>query len=283
MLMLKRIRTVEGLSAGSTATVKIPVGMTLHQIFLTMGGDLTKEDIKEIRLVVNGKSLLRYSGGGVELDTINKFDGRTGVTADNILVIDMERAHMLTRQARAVTALGTGLPFDAAQNPFPVATINLELDIAADALPATGAVGLKLDVKGRYSPASVSGVVKKVKPFNYEVAGAGEFEITDIPKGDLINRIFFFSNEITDVTIERDSYVIFEATVAENEIIQDDGIRKPQAGMVVFDPTAEGYGGEGLATRDAANNRIQDLRLRLNMSGASSIKVLVEYIGAIGN
>jgi len=278
MLSTKRIKTVEGLSQGSTATIRLPIGMTYHSLLLKGAGDLdVVTGIDEIRLVINGKPIQRWKNGGAEANTTNLFDGRANATSDNTLVLDFERKGMLKREARAVTAIGTGLPFDASVNPFPITTMYLELDLASDA-----GANLQLVCKARQSPKSVTGMVTHRRQFSYAAEGAGDFEITDLPKGGLINRVFFKGTNIDALTIERDGYIIFERDKGENERIQADGIRVPQAGYYVFDPTEEGYGGEGLATRDAQNQRVQDLRFRLEMSGAENIQVTVEYIDVLG-
>jgi hypothetical protein len=119
--------------------------------------------------------------------------------------------------------------------------------------------------------------VKKVKKYTYSPAGAGVFEISDIPKGPLINKVSFLSSvNIADITVERDNFIVFERTKAENEAIQTDGVRVPQANCFVYDPTEEGYSAEGLATQG-----VNDLRFKLNMAGAATVTVIVESLAPL--
>ena len=78
------------------------------------------------------------------------------------------------------------------------------------------------------------------------------------------------------LTILKDNFTSFERVKAVNERFQKDGVRTPQAGVFCYDPTEEGLGSEGLVTHN-----VQDLRFRLDMSGAEDIEVLVETISAL--
>lgn len=285
MLTTKRLKSIEGLSYDNTASLRLPTGLTYHQLILTGGGDLdVTVNVAEIRLVLNGKPVSTWKGS--ELVRVMKHEKRTNPATSNALIIDFEKYGMLTRQGRIQTALGTGVGFDPKANPFPVTTAFLEIDLVSatdhDTTPA-------LTAKAVQSPGGVTGVIKKMRRFNYSAPGAGDFEIDNLPKGDLINRIFILSDKCNSLVVERDSYVLFDRTKAENDLIQTDGVRAPAADMYVFDPGENGYSGEGLATRyppkadGTPGDRVQDLRLRLGMTAADDFVVLVEYIGALGN
>ena len=285
MLTTKRLNSIEGLSYNNTATLRMPKGLTYHQILLSGGGDLdVTKNIDEIRLILNGKPVSTWRGD--ELVAMTRFDKRLDPATDNSIVIDFERFGMLTRQARVLTALGTGLGFDAAKNPFPIDTAFLEIDLVTTAANETNPV---LSAKARQSPASITGMIKKVRRFSYTAGGVGEFEISDLPKGDLVNRIFFETANAKSLTVERDNYVLFERTATENERFQKDGVRLPQSGFFVFDTTEEGYAGENLATRYPSpdgtrlGERVSDLRFKLDMSAGETFDVIVEYIGPLGN
>ncbi len=278
MLTTKKLNTIEGLSAGNTATLRLPIGLTYHEILLQGNADLNvATDIDEIRVVANGKPIQTIKGSA-QINEFNIFDGKATAATDNLLVISFERYGLLTRLARIQTVLGTGADFHAENNPFPITTLSLEIDIAA-----TAGASLGLTAKARQSAATPTGAVLKKRQFSYSPAGAGVFEISDLPKGDLINRIWFKGAKIDGLVVERDSYVLFERDEAENDRIQSDGVRTTIAGYFIFDPTEEGYGSEGLATRYPNGNRVSDLRFKLDMSGAEQVDVVVEYIGALGN
>ena len=85
------------------------------------------------------------------------------------------------------------------------------------------------------------------------------------------------STKIERLVVERNGAVIFDMTKEENEREQVDGVRTPQAGFFVYDPTSEGYGSEALVT-----NGLNDLRFRLVMSGSDNVAVTLESIGSLG-
>ena len=265
-LTTRKMPSFEGVAPGQTATLRLPIGRTYHQLFIAYAGTtFDPSHMDGIRVVANGEVIQNLTGP--LLDAMNQFDGRAA--ASGVLVLDFERYGLLTRAGREVTALGTGHPED----PNPITTLALEIDINS------AAVAPSLSCKARQSAPSPSGLLKKIKRFNYTAAGSGPFEIADLPRGDLINRVFFGNHSVTGIKslkLERDNFVEFERTVAENEAIQRDGVRVPQADYVVYDPTEDGYGAEGLVTEG-----VSDLRFTLDLTTAGAVPTIVEYIAPL--
>lgn len=283
-MALKITRTmppVEGVALSNTATLRLPIGLTYHKVFLEIGNVVagpgpTLAEIDAIRVTVNGRRLINYvtgggQSGGLQIDQMNTFDGMAAVLAAGNLAfvtIDFDRFNMRTRAAEEITALGTGFPND----PTPITTATVEIDIGAAALTPT------IRAWALQSTPQPLGVMKKVLAFNFAPAGAGDFEINDLPKGDLINRIFFrhSANLINNVRVERDNFIVFDRPALLNTTEQGNGIRTPSALLYVFDPTEAGNGAEGLVTES-----VNDLRFILDLSGAMSLLATVEYIGGI--
>lgn len=265
----------EGVAASSTATCRLPIGLTYHQVYVELGNvaagpgpELT--DVTEIRIVANGENIQRIVGGAV-LDSYNQFDGRAAFPAAGAagyLTLDFDRYGLRTRAGEELTALGTGMPGD----PNPVTTLSIEMDIGA------GATSPTLSAVARQSVPQNLGVIKKLRTFNYSLQGAGDLEISTLPKGDIINRIFFGNdaNATSELKVERDNFIVFQREAALNSLIQNDGVRVTQANYYVYDPTETGDGAEGLVTAD-----VNDLRFTLTGTGAINYTVGVEYIGTI--
>ena len=126
---------------------------------------------------------------------------------------------------------------------------------------------------------SPAGLIKHVREVNYNAGAAGLFEISDLPKGHIYNQVFFgedTARNFTSLLVERDNFIVFERTKAENEVVQADGVRTVQANYLVYDPTENGNGTEGLATR-----AVQDLRFKLQVTNAGAIPVTVVSIGPL--
>lgn len=265
----------EGVAASSTATCRLPIGLTFHQVYVLMGNVAAGPgpeigDISEIRVVANGENVQRIVGGAV-LNSYNQFDSRAAFPAAGTagyITIDFDRYGLRTRAGEELTALGTGLAAD----PNPVTTLSLEIDINA------GATNPTLSAVARQSVPEQLGLIKKIRTFYESIGGAGDLEVSTLPKGDIINRIFFgaSANNTTNLRIERDNFTVFQRSSVLNSLIQSDGVRVPQAGYYVYDPTETGDGAEGLVTAG-----VNDLRFILTADGAIDYTIGVEYIGTV--
>lgn len=274
MKLTRSMPSFEGVAANSTATCRLPLGLTYNQIMLTLGGTtFTSTHMTEIRLVANGKPVQRWSG--VDLDKINQYEGRAASSTAKVLFLDLERFGLRTKLAQELTAIPTG----AQGNPVPITTLQLEVDIGAATAPTLSARAVQTaprNLAGKLQP------IKQVRKFQYTPAGTGIYEISDLPKlgGAEINRVIFkTSATVADITLELDGYTAFERTTAENGAVQIDGGRTPQSGYYVVDTTEDGNGGETIKTAT-----IQDMRFKLNITAsAATITVYVEYLEPIKN
>ena len=257
-----------GGAPGLTSVFSLPIGRTYHSLAIN-ASNCTLAEITEIRLVANGKTIERFTSG-TELDDLNQVDGiATAGAGDfaNPLFLNLDRKALRTRDAEEVTALGTGNPED----PQPVSTLQLEIDVDA------GATGSSISVQAEQSSAQNSGLIKLVRQFTYNAGSTGIFEISDLPKGDLISRIWFKNANITNVEIERDSFTVFDRSATANNFrLALDGFRTAPTGFLI-DFGEGGFGANALATAG-----VQDLRFKLDMSSAGSVPVVVEYLGPVG-
>lgn len=259
----RKMPSFEGVAAGQTATLRMPIGRTYEQMLITYSG-ATLAQLNELRIIANGEVIHRITEL-TKLDSMNQFEGRAA--AGGVIVFDFNRFNMRTRAGEEFTGLGTGVLDD----PNKITTLSCEIDIDAAAL------GSALSAKAVQSAPRTVGQIIKTRQYTYTAGAAGEFEIADLPKGDSINKIYFgnhVANVYTKLVIERDNFIEFERSVAENEVIQTDGVRTPQAGYVVYDPTENGNGSENLATAG-----VQDLRLRITLTNAGQVPIVVETIG----
>jgi len=272
--LTRQLPSPVGVAASSTAVFTLPLNGTYCGIILTFNGGtgLTVARMNKIRLKINGREI--FSISGTEMDTINKFLGRAAATATN-MYIDFERVKLKSRDAVELTAIGTGMPLqpDNTQpnyNPTPAQSIQLEVDIDPTAVSPT------LSGKAVLLPPAPLGIINKRRTFTYSPAAAGVFEVSDIPKGDSIDRIFISHGGIlSDVAIDRDNFRYYERTNAENALIQGDGVRVPQTNWHVIDPSATGDGGDYISTLCA------DFRIRHNITGAGTLKLFVDYLGGL--
>jgi len=261
-----------GVAVSSTATLNMPISGAYHAIQLLMGGTTFDEThISEIRLRGDGRELMVFSGA--DLDTMQQFDGLAGATAA-LLYLDFERSNLLTKNGRELTAIGTNYPqvLDknaADYNPTPFSTLQMEVDIAGTAVAPT------LSAKALQSGPAPLGMLRKRRRFFRDIAGAGDLEISDLPRGDLIDKIYIkHTGNVTGVKFDTDNFRQFDRTAAENNQIQANGERVPQTNWFVLDPSESGLSGEFIRT-----DNVNDMRLIVSASAADSISVYVDYIG----
>jgi len=256
-------------AVGGTSIIKLPIGRTYHAVYMAFS-NCSLAEITDIRLVANGVVLHRYDTG-TDLDVLNQQNGLPTVGSGDFtlpLAIHFDRKGLRARIAEEFTCLGTGIIDD----PTPITTLQLEIDIANSATGAT------LTAKAEQSGPQLSGLVLKTKLFQYTAPAAGVFEVSDLPRGDLINRVYFKSSAITGVEVERDGFTLFDRTIVENNYILGlDGYKSAPSVGYMFDPSEHGFDNAALTTKN-----VNDLRFKLTMSGGSSIPVYVEYIGLVG-
>lgn len=268
----------QGVAAGQTATLNMPIGLTYHGLYIKYSG-VTLAQMAEMRFKGNGRELFTCSVS--DLDVTNQFD--TLNAASGVLYIPFDRPKLLTRAAQELSAIGTGARMDndpgtmdkpnPFYNPTPLSTFQLEIDIdGAATAPALSAKALQSD------PRPLGAFVKR-RRFNYNISAGGTFEISDLPKGDLINRIWLKKQSgagaITNCKLDRDNFLSFDRDVAENDLIQSNGVRDPQSGWYVIDPTENGFGAESIISA------VNDFRLKIATSGAVDLVVYVDYLGGM--
>lgn len=252
---------------GNTLTLRLPIGLTYHQVYTeyTFMGAVTLETaVSEIRLVANGKPI--WAIRGTELNVHNQFESRAA--AAGIFTLDFDRYNLRARAAEEFTSLGSG----AANDPTPLTTLTVEVDLSA------AVTGGTISSRMRQSESRPLGMFKKLRRYVNQFTGAGTFEIDDFPKGDLINAVYFFesANDIDRVRLERDDFVMFDRSKELNSRIQSDGVRTPQADLYVYDTSEDGNGTDQLVTRG-----VNDLRWFLELDGTMTVTSLVEYIGTL--
>lgn len=264
-----RLPAFSGVAAGQTATAQLPIGLKYHDLYLAYSG-VTLAQMTEVRVKANGKVIQRYSA--TQRDALNQFDGLAA--AAGVLTIPFDRHGLKQRNLIELTGLNTGV---ADKNGKAITSVEIEVDIDA----AATAPVLSMRAKQSEATPGGPGAVRHVLPFTRTSAGAGELEISDLPRNSAvfagINRLAFVSGAISRVEIERSTRIIFDRETALNEVIQADGVRVPQSGYWIVDTTENGY---GLGVIDTVG--YSDLRYRLTMTGAGTVTCIVEYIGALG-
>ena len=276
----RKLPAFEGVGTGQTATLRMPLGLTYHDILVSASWTTNDDDddiFDEVRVLANGRILQRWAYA--DLKVMLKFDNITPIevsagTSCKFLV-PFDRMMLMTRASIEVTSIGTGAILDAEGNPdpTPIQTLTMEIDIKANSTIS----GLSLVAHARQSAPEFAGLQKKVRQFTYPLV-SGETEIADLPRGDLVNRVLFATGNVARLQLLIDNYISFDRTAADNDFIQDNSLyRDAQTGSYVYDPSELGYGSESLATAG-----VGDLRFIIESATAvPACRIAVEYIGVL--
>ena len=318
MLQTRKLPGVEGAAASQTATVNMPVNLSYYGILWTLSSDgldssSTLGDFDEIRIKANGKTI--YQVDPVHQNRFNSYMGipryEGGADEAQLLWMPFIRPGLLDRAEQELTVIGMGYPRVtdpnvADYNPIPITTMQAEIDIGSG---FSGGVVRGLAVLGTPRPV---GTLRKLKRFYRSISGSGDYQISDLPKGELIDMIAMNNaDDIDAVRIERNGYTVYNRTAEENRILTAVGVRKnantPYDGLSAaptqtsvntlahqlanpgihdysdsndwwfVDPAEFGYGAEAMSTN------VNDLRITISAGAAiTNLDVYVAYLGGLG-
>lgn len=273
-VLTRNMPSFNGVAANSTATLDLPLGLSYKGIMLQRGGTtFTNAHITEIRVKGNGRLL--YTVSGADLAIQNQFDGLSNPSG-NFTYVDFERPKLKTKAATELTAIGTGSPLNSDPNsplfnPTPLTTLQMEIDIGGATAPTLASTAYQIGPRPL-------GVLKKRRRFYFTASGAGDLEIATLPKGDVIDKIWFIpsGNHINSVRLERDNFIVFERSKALNDQYQNEfGVRTPQGNNFVIDPSEQGFGNNTIVSN------VNDFRLVVNVSAATTLTTYVDYLGGL--
>lgn len=262
MRITKKMPSLSNVSAGSTATLDIPVGRTIDRIAFAYSG-ITLPQMKNLKVMVNGKTIQEYPNGEY-LQKINAYYGLTDTAG--FLTINFVRPEMANIPQRRLTGLGT-VDIDSFQ-------VSFDIDSAATA-PVISATAIQSE------PTNI-GSILKIKRFPMASSVSGLLEIDKIVKGNAIRAIHIVDIDAaadtkpTSLEVEMDSVKVFEASATLAAEMQKQHGRTPQSDIYHCDFTLEGDFGQALLTQKA-----QDFRIRPTLANAGAIDVVVEYLDGL--
>jgi len=281
-ILTKKLPSFEGVAPGQTATCRVPSGYACHDFIMQLKGDgatkLKVEHLDEVRLIANGIVIQQWKG--TTLDAANKFDRIAASNWDsqgdyNQITLTCVRNDLKTRLMQEMTAL----PFGALNDPLPISTLTIEIDISIGA-PQGCSIDGWYRVSERPDLGGKPAVLKLERRFVESPSGAGEYDIANLPRTGLISRILISNPEKIDkVDISADSVQLWNRTRFINEtIIKSLDHRDVQSDFFAIDTTEGGNGQDAFITAG-----VSDFRLKLYMRGAADLEIMVEYLSTLGN
>lgn len=267
--IIKELPSFQAVNGGQTAICNLPLGMTYHQILLRYQADegagvvdateaVFKDDLTEIRLIVDGDTKVQLSG--TELVGLLEYYGLT--IEDGVLPVLFSRPWQRTMEGEDELAYGTA----------DVQTMSLEVDIKAG---TTSPSLTGFAVKGPNAPL---GRHLAIRRYGQTYAGAaGEFEISDIPRGPYAQlATHFTTDKVSRVEVEANQRIVYEADTQIAKAYFAQTARVLQTGFTHVDFAATNRLGDALPLN------LQDFRYRLTMTGAEpSFKAIVERVEGV--
>lgn len=254
----RKMPSIKNVSAGSTASLSLPVGHTYDKLTLAYTGTaVTRAMFKNIDLRVNGKTIVEYKDAN-ELDLINDYYGRSDTAG--FITMHFFRPELLEKYRR-LTALGTN----------DVGTLDLQFDI-----DGTAPGDLAMIAYAVQSDPQPLGAFVKVRAFPVTFATSGKQDIDSLPQGPRIMAAHFIKSDITDIDVDVNSFKAFEASKAVAEVFQREHGRVPQtASATHVDFCLEGDIAQSLVTDPQL---VKDLRFRPTLGTSGSVRAVVEYL-----
>lgn len=248
------LSNLTGVGKGQTATLSLPVGMlSYHHVYLDLSG-VTKVEIKDIRIKINGNVMQEYKTGS-ELEKVAGFYQRS--LSDNILCIPFRRDEFIS-------------PTDADAYAFGMADVDtFQIDFTIDA----GAANPVIKARALQGAARPLGVITKVKRFSFSSTGAGMLEIDRIPKQAYIQAIHIMTDKVKTLEVKANNESVYDTiSRTENQALQKRFKRTPQIGVTHIDWVLKNQSGGALPVAG-----LHDFRLRLDMTEGTPFDVVVEY------
>ena len=294
MRNLVTVPNFNGVAAGQTATVQLPVGnITYHKLVLAYSTSVagngnqtnTEAHVTAVRLKLNGKIQRTFSAK--QLNAINAFYGRSfqsrniGGVPFGYLEIFFSEPWRRTPAGEDALAWGTQ----------DVSTFQVEVDLAAAATAPSLIPHADVEYVSR-----PNGLISKWRSYNQPVSAAGVVTNNTLPKNgseayQSIQAFPVLTTDIIDVTVRTDQVVRFQGTDSDMRSLlaseSPGGITgfSPQASMthIVFDRTGRVSDALPMQYVDAngkpTGNLVGDFRIDWNMNAGTSFPFIVQVLG----
>lgn len=274
--MTRRVKLplIQNIGPNQRATIRLPLGRVYNKIILFCAGNIAAALLSNIVLKVNQGEKQRWKNAGQlqARNTYNKGAVDAAVLSINFLEKD---SHDLASQTLGTYALTAEAGVQDAV---------LEFDIGAYAVTA----GSTITAIAEVDVPSANKLIVRNRYQQKTLAGATEESII-IPSGlngEQLKRIMIFGTlaSIDNVRVRRDDSDEFESiTVLQNEYIQKEFGKVPQAGLMVIDFVVNNLQSDMLNTAQIMGpggkpQVVQNLDIRMTTNAAGTFDIYTESL-----
>lgn len=263
---VKRMPTPQGIGAGQTASISLPLGLTYTRLMIRAKAQVGSSQVDllplswstvfgEIRLMVNGDAQITIDAG--DLVKLNQFYGKTPIAGT--LPLFLSRPWMRTIGGEDQTGYGT----------VGMDTFSIEIDIKA------GANLSLLEVYAVQSAATVYGPHLRIQRYTRNQGVTGPAEIADIVRGPYaMLALHVNTDKIGVVEVHTDGRKIIETDKQIREAHGDIAGRTAQPAMTHIDFLSENR------LQEALPMALQDFRLKLEFTATGNFSIYAESLAS---
>lgn len=274
--MTRRVKLplVQNVGPNQRATIRLPLGRTYNKLIIQTAGAITASLLSNIVLKVNQGEKMRWKSQ-VQLQARNSYN--KGASDANFLVISF-----IEKDANDIASQTLGAYAMTAEAGVQDAVLEFDIGTYVATAASTITVLAEVDVP------SANRLITRNRFQQKTLAGATEEQI-NIPSGlngEQLKRIYIYGTlaSITSLRVRRDDSEEFEnITVAQNEYIQKDFGKLPQAGLMVVDFIVNDLQSDMLNTAQimGPGNKpmvVQNLDIRLTTNAAATFDIYTESV-----
>lgn len=271
MSVLHKQPAFNNVVAGSTASItNLHQGDVCEGLILKLGGTFTKAQIDGIRVKLGGKSIVDDLTGS-QLDTVNKYMGRTDAAA--YLAIHFADPNARTIDGEGIGGIDTSLRYG---------SFSIEIDINA------GAIGPTLDCWMLKRPAQIGkadrAIFKAYLKATQSISASGTYSLQPplgSLAGNLINRLHMFHTNLTQVDVKKNGLDIWDdGEVGISQFLQNELNRTAQSGHFAYDPLFDNNQSNSVSTT-RPDGMPAPLEFRAVLSGADTVVMVSEIYTSI--
>ena len=271
-----RLGGFNGVAAGGTATIDIPVVGTYKSLWLvydtsTAGGPSQANmstHITEVRLLLNGTVQRRTSAADIFM--LNNYYAEKRLV--NTFVAGYLPIHFV-EEWRKTAAVALSLAWGMGG----VTSFQIEVDIA----PGASSPTLNLAVE-RYEATMNIGAIKKIQRHSVTAGATGLLEVTDLPKRDSYYAIHMNSAAIGDVSVGLDQEQLIKNPIGDLKVISHWSSFEWQDNWTHLSWDQSGQVSDMLKMFLPRNGQmvpVSDFRIGLDMTAAETFSILTETVG----
>lgn len=265
-----KLPSISNVTAGSKATLQLPLGATYERIIFSAkaAAALDATDIARIDVLVDGNVVQTFSNLQRLID-LNSYYNRE---ADKVTATELEfalhftRAELLDGVWRKAPGFGTA----------DVQTFHIEIQLAAGA-PADITMKAYALIDPIRQPL---GAFFRIREFPFSSPTAGVFEADKLPRGAWYSVVHLFKADISNVEMEANGVKIVDATKSILERIQK-GASPVKRVPVTAKATHIDLITDGNLLDSLATAGLSDLRVKMTLDTAGAVDIVTETVDTL--